>query len=290
MPTLAVYVNGMTMGTAGRNAAPSKRGEVNGWSRAAVRRHTKWLYSVDSDALDGTGFAMTLTMADIPASSVEFHAARRAFLKRLERLGLVRLHWVVEWTRRRRPHLHMAGYFPPEVSGSEAVALRVAIVRAWIAVAERWGAGWPGQHVKPIDGAQGWLRYLSKHAARGVEHYQRQGKPEGWEKTGRLWGMTGEWPEHEPIRLELSRQGAWALRRLVRSWRVADAREALRVANGEHQRRAALRRLSSARTMLACNRRDLSEVRGTSEWAPESVVAQLVWHLQQQGHLVHQSE
>lgn len=289
MPTLAVYVNGMTMGTAGRNVSPSKRGEVTGWSRAAVRRHTKWLYGVDADELTGTGLALTLTMREIPASSVEFQAARRAFVKRLERLGLIRLHWVVEWTRRRRPHLHMAAYFPPDLPPVEVTRLRIGIVSAWLAVAERWGVTYEAQHVAGIDGVGGWLRYLSKHAARGVEHYQRQGKPDGWEKTGRLWGVVGEWPEHEPMKLELSRQGAWALRRLVRSWRVADARAELRAARTPLAAAQARRRLSSARRMLSCNRRDLSETRGVSEWAPESVVAQLVWHLQSQGHTVHQS-
>jgi hypothetical protein len=289
MPTVAVYVNGMSAGTAGRNIAPSKRGEVKGWSQGAVRRHTRWLYGVDAGAVDGHGLAVTLTVRDIPESAAVWQAARAAFIKRMERRGLVRLHWVVEWTARRRPHLHMALYFPADLDEAQLREVRGALVDAWRSVAGKWGVAAQAQHVAAIDGPLGWLQYLSKHAARGVAHYQRQGKPTGWDKTGRLWGYTGEWPTHDPMKLELSRQAMWELRRLIRSWRIADARGALALASDEKSRRAAARRLVGARRMLRCGSRGRSEARGVSEWVPEGQMAYFAGLLADRGHLLHQS-
>lgn len=284
MPTVAVYVNGMTAGTAGHNPNPSARGEVKGWTRAAVRRHTRWLYSVAPDELHGAGFAATLTMRETPPDAAAFHRARRAFLMRLERTGLLRNHWVVEWQRRGTPHFHMALYWPEGEAPADLAAARGIIVGAWLAVANGWGAEAAGQYVLPIAGPLGWLQYLSKHAARGVEHYQRQGKPAGWEKSGRLWGYGGEWPLQEPMKLQLSREGYWEFRRLVRAWRIADARAALVAARDDSARRSAVRRLQGARRMLSCNDRRLSEVRGVSEWVPEDTAQSFVLHLAAQGY------
>jgi hypothetical protein len=286
VPTLTSYLNGMSAGMGGGNPTPEKRGQVNGWSAAAVRRHTRWLYSVDSDADLGRGLAVTLTVRDIPGSSGEFHAVRRALLRHLERAGLVASHWVIEWTARRRPHLHMALYWSAGTSDDEMRRLAHVTVDAWLSRASQWGSGHQGQHVASIDGALGWLQYLSKHAARGAAHYQRQGKPDGWETTGRLWGHSGEWPTVDPMTLDVSRATYWRLRRLVRSWRVADARQAIGVARTAAEARAARRRLVSARTMLSCDSRNLSEVRGISEWISEGTMMQLVGLLADQGHPV----
>lgn len=261
MPTLQAYKNGLSMGTAGRNATPSPRGKITGWTQAAVRRHTRWLYSIDAPALDGFGYALTLTLRDTPSDAVTWQGARRAWVERLRRRGLVRLHWVVEWQRRGTPHLHVAVYFPHELSLIDQQMLLID----WLAVAAPWGPGHTGQCVKPITGPLGWLQYLSKHAARGVTHYQRAGKPAGWETTGRLWGHVGDWPEVEPLRADLTREEYHRFRRLVRSWRIADAR-----ASGDW------RRLRYARRMLACNDRALSTVRGVSEWIPEHLAVDLL--------------
>jgi hypothetical protein len=284
VPTLTSYLNGMSAGMGGGNPNPSKRGQVNGWSAAAVRRHTRWLYSVDSEADLGRGLAVTLTVRDIPESSAEFHAARRALLMRLERFGMTASHWVIEWTARRRPHLHMALYWRTDNDDRSMERNANVAVSAWLSLASKWGSGDQGQHVAPIDGALGWLQYLSKHAARGAAHYQRQGKPDGWEKTGRLWGHTGEWPTVDPMTLDVSRATYWRLRRLVRSWRVADARQALRDARGVTEARTARRRLVSARRMLSCDSRNLSEVRGISEWVDEPTMMRLLALLADEGH------
>lgn len=274
MPTGKLYANGLTMG-AGGNANPvgGKRGRVEGWSTAAVRRHTRWLYGINTDGLTGHGWGITLTLRDCPPSPEAWTRLRKEWLDQVRASGLVvRSHWVVEWTRRKVPHMHCAVYLSDDLPRGQAWML---LVETWIRLAEKYGAGPKGQHLAPIDGALGWLEYLSKHAARGVGHYQRQGKPPGWDRTGRLWGHTGEWPSEVPAEVTLTREEFYRFRRLVRSWRIADARRELLDAPpgllGAQKRQQAARRIRSARRMLQSHDRDLSRVRGVSEWIPQDL-------------------
>lgn len=261
------------MGIGGGNPNPAKRGRVTGWTPGAVRRHTAWLYSIDAPALEGSGYAFTLTMRDTPPSGEDWQRLRVAFEKRVRRLpGFLRLHWVVEWQRRGTPHLHCAVYFAsPVAPAPELVAV------AWLAVAGRYGASIAGQHFADISGPLGWLQYLSKHAARGVKHYQRMGRPAGWESTGRLWGKAGGWPAELPMRFELDTATFHRYRRLVRSWRIADARAA------QDPRRIAL-----ARRMLASSSPKLSAVRGVSDWVPERTSAAFLELLMSEGRHIEQ--
>lgn len=274
MPVGKLYANGLTMGAGGNpNPVGGKRGRVEGWSTAAVRRHTRWLYSVGTDGLTGDGYAITLTLRDCPPTPEAWARLRKEWTDQVRRSGIIaRTHWVVEWTRRKVPHLHGAVYFTQEVSDRDAWML---LAGTWLDLAAKYGAGPKGQHVMAIDGTVGWLEYLSKHAARGVGHYQRQGKPPGWDRTGRLWGYTGEWPLEEPAEVTLTRQEFYRFRRLVRAWRVADARSELLSAApglaGEVKRAQGRRRVVSARRMLRSADPDLSRVRGVSEWIPEAL-------------------
>jgi hypothetical protein len=250
---------------------------VKGWTRETVRRHTKWLYSISTDELDGHGYALTLTMRDCPESSDHFHRLRGALLDRFSRLHTVRTHWVIEWTRRGIPHLHMALYFDRELTAREQFQLK----QHWIEIAGAYGVSHEAQYLLPITGPAGWLQYLSKHAARGAAHYQRQGKPAGWEKTGRLWGHCGSWPEYPALRFDVPRAAYFRYRRLVRQWRLADAR-----AESDSVTRA--RRISSARGMLRCGDRALSEVRGVSEWIDQGTLLGFLAVLANDGYAVQQ--
>lgn len=280
------YPNGSTAGHAGRNDAPVKRGEVRGWSTGAVRRHTQWLYSIESGELTGVGFAVTLTLAKCPDSPDDWQRLRRAWEMRVKRAGAIRVHWVTEWQRRMVPHLHAAVYFPegwgntPGKPFSRDEDPFWVLVTNWLMLtAKPYGARWNSQHVDDIDGALGWLQYLSKHAARGVKHYQRQGFPPGWEKSGRLWGKSGQWPAVEPMQFDMPREAYWRYRRLMRSWRIADARrEPVAV------KRPA--RIHYARRMLACSDVRLSPVRGVSEWAGEEVSMAIIGLLIAEGYPV----
>lgn len=143
------------------------------------------------------------------------------------------------------------------------------VVAVWLRMAAEYGPGRIAQASVPITGAEGWLKYLSKHASRGVAHYQRQGKPTGWESTGRLWGHGGSWPLVEPVAGVLDDQAFRRLRRMVRGYVIAEARSwAVQQVPGTKEHRDAWGRVSWARRMLRCNDRGLSAVRGMSEWVP----------------------
>lgn len=256
MATFKAYPNGATMGIGNPAPTGGRRGEVTGWSAAAVRRHKRWLYSVDAPRLDGPGDAVTLTLRDTPPTSEEWRLLLVRLFQGLRDAGFTRWHWVVEWQRRGTPHLHMAVY------GPEGGADGATVVRLWLRqTGEAYGAQAAAQRVESITGPVGWLKYLSKHASRGVRHYQRSGRPDGWDKTGRLWGYGGDWPLEEPVEGLLSMAEYHQVRRMVRNWAIADAR-----AREDWHAVGYLRRL------LRCPDRSLSTVRGVSEWVPGSVL------------------
>lgn len=248
------------------------RGIVGGWSQAATRRNTEFLRSIDERKLTGAGVALTLTLRECPPTSEEWHRLRTAWIKRMRRMGMVRLHWVTEWQRRGVPHLHCAIWFPDAYWIGPPV-------EAWLEVAAEYGAGIRGQHGRIIDGPVGWFQYLSKHAARGVAHYQRskEGMPPEWQqRTGRVWGHVGEWPLQPKIEISLEGRdgdGGWfVFRRMVRAWRVADARA---IKNGKLP---SGHRISHARRMLKVGRAR-SETRPVSEWISQDQARLMLEHL-----------
>lgn len=258
----------------------AKRGDVQGWSEGAVRRNTEFLMSIREDRLTGYGLAITLTLRDCPPTAADWHRIRRAFIKRMTRAGMVRLHWVTEWQRRGIPHLHGAIWFRDRYDA-------LVVVESWLAVAAEYGAGIRGQHYRVIDGPIGWFQYLAKHAARGVKHYQRSADniPPGWQsKTGRVWGHTGDWPLATPRKFGLQDQdgdGGWfALRRMVRAWQIADARS-----SGKGWR------IVAARTGLRQADPVLSRLRGYRDWMPsEPVQMRMILGLAERGFVVFDRE
>lgn len=254
------------------------RGQIKGWSRQSSARHVKFLQSVDARLLDGEGVAVTLTVRDCPESSAVWSELRSAWLRRVREIGSIRHHWVTEWQRRGVPHLHAAVY----LDGSLGKIGRYLLVKAWVEIAGKYGAQWAGQHVDDIMPGVGWSKYCAKHSARSAAHYQRDGMPEGWQTTGRLWGRGGAWP----LRLGkylVNDQGMILLRRLVRDWAVRDAtRQAVKLAKYRGQ---PINRypVEAAKRML---RRDpaLWSVQGLRLWMPEEVVLQMMeWVNRQAG-------
>lgn len=277
MRTLTVYRHGLTMGTAPTTSAHTRaiRSEVAGWSESATRRNTAFLRSADETALPSTSdgrslnaFAFTLTLRDCPPTPAAWAKLRKSFLDRLRRLGLYRSHWVTEWQRRGVPHLHGAFWFESHMHPER-------VIEHWLELARPYYALHKSQHYNLIHDAVGWFKYLSKHASRGITHYQRSPEnipPEWSKKTGRVWGHTGDWPTIQPMQFELDDQGYFKLRRLYRNWRHADARES-----------GCRFRISHARRMLSCSLRTLSAVRGVSEWVPESVQLSALYWLRSEG-------
>lgn len=255
----------------------AKRDVIRGWSPGTARRLTKWLYSVEAEQLSGYGYALTLTMRDTPPDRAALDRAFRALMKRYDRLGVIRLQWVMELQRRGTPHFHMAVYT------AEPLPLRGwELVEHWLAVAGPYRPSWRAQKSEPLERVNGWLKYMSKHASRSVGHYQRQGMPPGWTVTGRLWGKRGDWPTvDEPMRFDMSREAWFRYRRLLRSYRIADARQ------DRHPENRA-RRIRSARRMLQASDRKTAEVRGASEWIPQDVQIALLGLLADQGYEIRQ--
>lgn len=253
-------------GTGTHKRAP--RGNVIGWSAASARRLTQKLYQVHAPSLNGYGYAVTLTMRDTPPDSETFHRLRAAWLKRLARMGVDRVQWVIEWQRRGTPHIHAAVYAPNELSVGE----RNMLVAHWVLVAGEYGVELGSQDVNDISGPIGWLKYLSKHAARGANHYQRSGNPTGWEKTGRLWGFVGDWPLVEPVVFDhLSNDEFYRLRRVCRAWARADAAK-----NQDWKRLAYLRRAGRPNNAYE------SRFRGISEWISSDDMLRLVEYWQRE--------
>jgi hypothetical protein len=270
--TLKVYRHGMTAGVRPQTQVRGIRGECQGWSLESSRSNTRFLYSVRETDLIGFGVACSLTVRDCPPTHEDWASTRRAWLKRLERMGAIRVHWLTEWQARGVPHMHAIVYFPDPGVDLDRQRLTLMTLSHWLAVSAPWGSSQHAQHVTPVTDVVGWLKYLSKHAARGAWHYQRmaQGIPQGWTKTGRMWGHTGDWPTDEPLALDLDWSGWFKFRRLCRSYRIAQARALA------HRSPGALR---AARHALRCPVQKVAPFRGVSGWVPQAVTLRMVEHL-----------
>lgn len=257
MPTLSVSPNGYFAGVPGRNKTNvRKRSYIKaGWSHDVTRRHLKFLYSVDHTRLSGVPFAYTLTTRDCPLTPVDYHRLIRSYIKRLQRKGVYRYHWLIEWQSRGVPHLHGIGYASSGLSPSD-------FVDHWIDVAAEYYALPGAQCVKPMHDSDGWHKYLAKHASRGVSHYQRQqdNMPKHWDTTGRMWGVSRNWPTRD-LKLRVSYPVYHRLRRLQAKLDQSSARAA-----------ADYKRLARARKLLKCNDYSRSTVAGIHSWLPDDIL------------------
>ena len=228
------------------NSKPSKRGECSGWSPAVARRNLRFLWSVDTDALEGIGFSFTFTVLDCPEDPQVWSATINRLSVALMRGSKIipsalRLHWVNEWQKRGVPHLHGVVYFSQDAvaQGGGAEKMKHRISWVWEHVAAKWRPSPKSQFVTPIYDPLGWSKYCAKHAARGARHVQRNrsAMPKAWQgKTGRMWGKSGSWGILQPLKVEFpTAEGFPAFRRLVRSRVVAEARKELAAATAAAQ-------------------------------------------------------
>lgn len=270
MPVIRSYHHGSTFGTPPtvNNHKRAKRGDVGGWSASSTRSNTRFLYSIREDGLSGWGGAYTLTLRECPPSHEDWHRMRDSFFKRLRRLGMIRAHWVTEWQRRGVPHLHCAVWFESPSVTSEPLF-------HWWKVSQKYGSSLQAQHWAEIKDSIGWFKYLSKHASRGLSHYQRSSEniPDGWKKTGRMWGNMGEWPRDEALEFHCPNETYFPLRRIIRGLCKSDAR-----ASGD------IRRIKHTRSMLTCHNKDLSQVRGISEWVDQDLIVRIMIFLGAMGY------
>lgn len=259
MPNLTLMPEGINAAFAGGNPSPEKRGTIRGLSAGAARRHQTLLRSVDVRGLYGAPVNFTLTVRDVPPTSKDWDKAKRALWARFNRYGVIRVHWCMEWTRRGVPHLHGIAFFPVHngrpgrlVTGFDGrptweLFTPWMISEWWQQIASKWGVSLKAQHVSIRASAEkAWFRYMSKHASRGVGHYQRQAEkiPEGWHTTGRMYGTFGQpWP----VRADKESIKTWEmhrLRRQVRAW--ARSRALTHIRKGELTGRSKLVREGKA--------------------------------------------
>lgn len=283
---LKIYCNGITLSLpSGSSSGGGIRSKSTGWSDSSTRSNTQFLYSVNSEQLTGFGYAFTFTIRDLPPSPKHWYEVRQRFFKRLKRMGLVRYHWVTEWQRRGVPHLHGCLYFDHELHFNEVQKIK----SHWSKSASDYVANFKAQDIKIIESAVGWLKYLAKHGSRSKYHYQRSSKPPEWDSSGRVWGKGGEWPQ-KLTHADLTTKEFHRLRRLARSWRIADARKPQPVNVGNYtlypdnpmywntlpNGHRAAKRIRSARRCLMCPDPLKSPVRGVSEWISEGVALDML--------------
>ena len=201
--------------------------------------------SVDGAELvdQGEPYAISLTFGrEEIVSPKALRDVREAFFFRLRRMGLIRLHWLVEFQGDGTPHLHML------------------LIRRWPIMRRLFGptgSMWPGGREPAQAGSMSSLSTIcaggsntSESTEYGVHHYQRQ-MPEGWEEPGRMWGKLGDWPTRA-LELECDLETFFRFRRCLRSYRIADARAMVRQAKPADLKRSL--RSPSLRGIVSANR------------------------------------
>jgi hypothetical protein len=279
--TVTIRPGGINGGLGGGgNRTPPPRGVCNGWTAGAARRNMSFLMGIDPTAFgQSCAIVYTLTVRDLPPSPEDLARRVHSFRKWLHRNGCARDHWVIEFTRAGRPHLHgLAMWDDP---AAYPPFLEALLPRKWLELTADLATERAGQHCRRADGLEGWLRYCSKHASRGVAHYQREkgNLPAIWQKTGRVWGASRGWPVHQAT-FDLSPQAWFRFRRLVKRWLVADAQTTLtrRLRWGDDPTAVAAS-LAYRRRMLRSKDKAAGQVRGVSQWIPDDVSVRLLRHV-----------
>ena len=266
---------------------PPERTATKGWTPNVARRNEQRLQQVDFDGIDGVPAFVTLTMpsgqmGDVSASM--FHGWLKRWLQFMKRHGLRHYYWILEFQASGNPHLHVLAWLDHEWEPLE----QYKALRSWVNMLNKSGVGarLQGQIWEQIDvdgeivvdgekvpsHPERVLMYLAKHAARGVAHYQRQieNMPDDWQfRSGRVWGHDRGLPLREQEDVECDYPTFHRFRRLVRRWRLAEARA---IADPERRRLA----ISQARRCLKCSRPDVSPYRGVSAWLSSDVASQLL--------------
>ena len=297
MAIINILPNGSTSGNPNPmgNKNPSKRKDTIGWNYQVSARLRKWLYSIPINSLSGHGYAFTLTVKNCPTTSDDWATIRNNFIKRMFRQNCLRLQWLTEWQQRGVPHLHGIAYFEDEIRTDY-------IKNTWSSLAVKYGSQPWAQDCKPVHDVTGWLNYLSKHASRSATHYQRSSDniPEGWKKTGRMWGYRGDWDLRQPMKFEIDQEGFYRYRRIAKS---------IYKSNVRHRFNAALAALSAASTsdqitklkslhreysiskkVLQTNSKDMGRMMGTSDWIDQEDAIKIITFLGSQGHQIQQAD
>lgn len=250
-----------------------KRQPSRGWTKASSRGNRDFLMSIDFEKCTGNAFAITLTIPSdsVPNTHTEFHRLIDNFLKRAKRFGVSRYHWLMECTAKLTPHLHMTMWSEMQLAEFTSYALH-----AWSEVTRAAGINisFKAQHIDQVKSPLGWAQYQGKHGARGAAHYQRDGFPESWEQTGRMWGRGGDWNsenlDREGITVDFENKSQLAqLRRNIRGYSVALAKK---TKNEELRKKD----IYYTKRMLRTSAQTIGEIRPLTSWLPQAVALQMV--------------
>ena len=266
---------------------PPEHTATKGWTVNVARRNEQRLQQIDFDAVEGFPAFVTLTMPSGQMSDVSaamFHGWLKRWLQFMKRHGLVHYYWILEFQASGNPHLHVLVWLDHEPDALETFKA----LKSWVGILNKSGVGarlqgqiWESIDVGgtiTVDGErvpahpERVLMYLAKHAARGVAHYQRQiaNMPEDWQyRSGRVWGHDRGLPLCAQQEVECDYLTFHRFRRLVRRWRLAEARA---IKDRDRRRQA----IVQARGSLKCGRPDISPYRGVSAWIPSDVASQLL--------------
>lgn len=281
-----------------------KRGNTSGWSKSASQTNTRFLMSIDMQKLSGIPYSVTLTipaLGDEVPNSLEFHNMLNDLFKRMIYRGnWLRVHWLIEFTAKLTPHVHMTVWVnesEPETPEIGEADLFSSTLFNWSQICQKRGLkiSPKSQYVRRVD-SQVWLEYLSKHGARGKANYQRARLPESWQKSsGRMWGKRGNWSEREqPIEVNFSISEFHTFRRLGRNLLLSKLRSQIKNVDNKllnlpddlvgearkkeltMRKKSLVRSLSYAKNMLNCPDRKLSTVRPLQFWFPQETSLKLV--------------
>ena len=300
MPTISIRAHGVSA-TRNQTLVNPETGEImklaafnqpertatKGWTPNVARRNEQRLQQIDFDAVEGVPAFVTLTM---PSGQMEdvtaamFHSWLKSWLRYMKRHGMSHYYWILEFQASGNPHLHVLVWLDHTPDPLETYRA----LRSWVGILNKSGVGarlqgqiWENIDVGgeiTVDGErvpahpERVLMYLAKHAARGVAHYQRQveNMPEDWQyRSGRVWGHDRSLPLRAQQDVECDYATFHRFRRLVRRWRLAEARA---IKDRDRRRQA----IVQARGSLKCGRPDISPYRGVSAWIPSDVASQLL--------------
>ena len=270
-----------------------------GWTPAVARRNAQFLQRVDFGMMEGIPYALTLTL---PAKSMErvtpdlLHRLIDVMLKYLARRGMKHFHWVIEFTAKHMPHVHMTVWMSDthqrwnpkthqhETVDNDLVTVTGIVVGKWLDVTADCGIHTSGQSqdVQLLDGNAAWLSYVAKHTQRGVWHYQRalENMPSTWkENPGAMWGHSRKIPLTEDSVLPADLHAFHQFRRETRKWCCS---QASRIADPKRRATA----IQQARRMNRCPIRELSVVRPISIWIPRTVSAAIIRGLRSRGYMI----
>jgi hypothetical protein len=277
MPTVTVLPSGINAGFSGPGGTVTHTAS-HGWSRKSAQRNMRFLMGVSPDTLPDPLYATayTLTVPHAPPSHEEWSLLIDRLRKRMAREGVMLDHWVTEWTRRGVPHLH--GILVFDVA-EDQIWYRNLVHVHWVRLTRAMGiqTAWHAQHCQPIHDLRGWMQYIAKHAGRGYAHYQRQrdSLPEGWQRTGSMWGKSRGWPMDEE-KTELTDGEFYVFRRLCQRYLVSESKMLFLRSRKEFLRRSYLRQFVYRRSMFKTPDFNRSRCRGLSEWVPKEVALRLL--------------